>query len=284
MLQFIKNHLGKPSVMWRKNRFNDSLEFLEYIDVELASHCNLNCKGCSHFSPIASKEYLDIGEFERDLEQLKSVLPDRIGGFCLLGGEPLLNEQINEYLVLCRKVYPNVNIKLVTNGLILNKKEDDFWEACKNNNIKIEVTKYPIKFDYNNLLKIANEHHVDFSFYGRTKYIQKTQYYLPFDVNGNQNPETSFSECFMARKCFTLCHGKLYTCSYAAYADRFNKFYNQNLTIENDDYVDIYNETDAKRILDKLSSPIPFCRYCDTKRRTYGNKWMTSKKDINEWT
>ncbi len=173
---------------------------------------------------------------------------------------------------------------MVTNGLKLDKQSDDFWEACRNNDIKIEVTRYPVNFDYNSLLKTAEEHHVDFSFYGRTKYIQKTQYYLPFDVDGNQNPQKSFYECFMARNCFTLCHGKLYPCSPAAYIDRFNKVYNLNLESTNGDYVDIYRETDTEKILDKLGSPIPFCRYCDIGRRTYGNKWTTSKKNIKEWT
>ena len=32
--------------------------------VDIVDHCNLNCKGCGHFSPLASKSFLDIETFE----------------------------------------------------------------------------------------------------------------------------------------------------------------------------------------------------------------------------
>ena len=30
-----------------------------WLEVHLAEHCNLNCKGCSHFSPLAEKEFIE---------------------------------------------------------------------------------------------------------------------------------------------------------------------------------------------------------------------------------
>ena len=34
--------------------------------VDIVDHCNLNCKGCGHFSPLASESFLDIETFEND--------------------------------------------------------------------------------------------------------------------------------------------------------------------------------------------------------------------------
>ena len=38
--------------------------------VDIVDHCNLNCKGCGHFSPLASKSFLDLETFENDLRRL----------------------------------------------------------------------------------------------------------------------------------------------------------------------------------------------------------------------
>ena len=35
-------------------------QMLEKIDIHLTDHCNLNCKGCTHFSPLAEDFYLLI--------------------------------------------------------------------------------------------------------------------------------------------------------------------------------------------------------------------------------
>lgn len=38
--------------------------------VDIVVHCNLNCKGCGHFSPLASESFLDLETFENDLRRL----------------------------------------------------------------------------------------------------------------------------------------------------------------------------------------------------------------------
>jgi uncharacterized Fe-S cluster-containing radical SAM superfamily protein len=43
---------------------------LEHIEIGIAEHCNLNCIGCDHFSPLATEEYPDIHSFEQDMERL----------------------------------------------------------------------------------------------------------------------------------------------------------------------------------------------------------------------
>ena len=41
--------------------------------VDIVDHCNLNCKCCGHFSPLAPKGFLDINTFERDLKRLHEL-------------------------------------------------------------------------------------------------------------------------------------------------------------------------------------------------------------------
>lgn len=274
--------IGKPLVLWKKRNFEAVYDEIPSLDIELAGECNLNCKSCSHFSPLERGEKLSIEEFEKDLKQLSQIIPDKIRKINLLGGEPLLHEQIEEFMKISRKYFPRIDIYIVTNGILLLNQKESFWQTAHENRIGIEVTKYPIKLDFKKMQETAKQYGVIFKFYGRSGYIQKTQYFLPFDLEGKQNKEESYKECFMARSCITLYHGKFYPCSYAAYVNRFNLYFNKKIPLTEDDYADIYNE-DAKMIMKKISSPIPMCSYCNVKARTYGNKWEVSKKRIEEW-
>ena len=49
--------------------------------VDIVDHCNLNCKCCGHFSPLAPKGFLDINTFERDLKRLHELLHGHIHCF-----------------------------------------------------------------------------------------------------------------------------------------------------------------------------------------------------------
>ena len=64
-------------------------ESLDYIEYNVVGHCNLNCKGCSHFSNIQKKEFADLATFEKDISMLKKLFSE-IRLINLLGGEPLL--------------------------------------------------------------------------------------------------------------------------------------------------------------------------------------------------
>ena len=65
--------------------------------VDIVDHCNLNCKGCGHFSPLAPKSFLDIETFENDLRRLNGLLNGNIYCFELMGGEALLHPQLEDF-------------------------------------------------------------------------------------------------------------------------------------------------------------------------------------------
>lgn len=62
---------------------------LMQLEVHLADHCNLNCKGCSHFSNlVSSAKFADFNQFRKDILQLTHYF-SQIHTFFLLGGENL---------------------------------------------------------------------------------------------------------------------------------------------------------------------------------------------------
>ncbi len=279
----IKKIIGMPSNIWIKRKFDLPYTEIKSVDFELVGFCNLNCKGCNHFSPISEKGELSIEKFDKDINQLYSVLGDEIKSINLLGGEPLLHSNINQIMQIARTAFPDTRILILTNGLLLKNISDEFWNIARENKIDIEITKYPVKFDYEAVKKIGESKGVKVHFFGRSGYVQKTLFTLPIDIHGGQNEKESFERCYMARSCITMRDGNLYPCSYAAYMYRFNEYFNQTVPITENDYSNIYTDT-KEQILNKIGNPIPLCAYCNTYKRTYGNKWEQSRKKIEEWT
>jgi len=69
----------------------------------------------------------------------------RIG---VMGGEPLLHPELKQILISARVYFPDTLIQLVTNGLLLLRQDEEFWQICRENNITLVNTRYPINLDY----------------------------------------------------------------------------------------------------------------------------------------
>lgn len=293
----IKNFLKKilPTSMQKSNDLNRILlqemvniksrgtpkAILDY-EVQLVEHCNLNCKCCSHFSPLCKEEFLDVNEYERDCERLSKLFDKEANFIRLMGGEPLLHPQIEKFLYITRRNFPNCIIDLDTNGILALSMKEEFWKAMKDNNINLTITRYPVKIDYEKIKEKCEKENVHFRFFDQQ--VSREFIHLPLDLEGRQQIDNSFYSCYLANSCHTLKHGHMYTCSTAPHVSHFNEYYKKDLQISKNDSIDIYKAETGKEILEFLAHPIPFCRYCNVSKRSCGHYWEISKKDISEWT
>ncbi len=258
-------------------------DLIPVLHIHLTDHCNLNCKGCDNFSPISPEVFASVDVFEKDCAQLSALGGECMEEIQLLGGEPLLHPQVTEFMKVARKYFPTVPITIVSNGLLLLKQPDEFWENCRHNKIRIVVTKYPVKLDFDAIENHVISQGVPFSFYGNTREIPKNMECVPLDLTGKQNPRDSFLRCARANRCVALDNGKIYTCSLIPYIKYFNAQFNKNLEVTSADYMDIHTVKNMNEILDFLCKPMPFCRYCNIKGTIYDVGYGVSKKDITEW-
>lgn len=264
----------------RRRVAKKTLNFL----VDLAEHCNLNCQNCDHFSPLAKEHYTDLRIFEKDIERVSGLLGDKISHIDLEGGEPLLNPDIVQYMKLVHKYLPNVQIKIFTNGLLLGNMKQEFWDICNAYKVILEVTKYPINFDYDKVRELTEKNHVLFQFFSGDIVI-KTSMHKPLDLEGKQDKYKNFNACYMANgDCAMIKNGKLYGCTLLPNLETFNRYFNRNLEVTNKDYINLYDDITADEIFDFLCNPTPGCRYCKVNEWTYDHPWRTSQKKIEEWT
>jgi len=255
------------------------------FDILLADHCNLNCKCCNVFAPVAEKTFLDVQTLSLDLQKLSKITNGEVSDINITGGEPLLHPELIEILDATRKYFPIGEIIFFTNGILLNKQSDEFWNACRKNRINIRITHYPIKLDFESLKNKAENEAVSLEYWGKSGNNTpiKSMWKLPFDLNGTQDLEHSWKYCNEANYCIRMRNGKIYPCSTIHSIRHFNKYFNTNMVVSEDDVLELDRIHNLDEILTFVSTPKPFCRYCKRKDITTGLKWGISKKEISEW-
>ena len=257
--------------------------YLAYFEVNICDHCNISCKGCSHFSPLADSRTSSLDVIRSDLRRMSELTSQNVDEIHLLGGEPLLHPDLPEILITAREAFPDTVISIITNGILLLKQNEVFWEACKDNRITVEVTKYPINLDYQKIIQAVEEKGISFKFHSYTGKAQKTLYKMPLDIKGRQNPEVSFRNCTLANRWIALMDGKIYTCQTAPNVIHFNNRFGTRMDLQDSDCVDIYKARDIDEILSFLCTPKPFCKYCKTTEIINGIPWAPSKSEMDEW-
>ena len=92
------------------------------VEMHLAHACNLRCEGCTHYANHRLSGILALAEGAAWLDAWsRRISPVR---FSFLGGEPLMNPDVTEFLRLARQLWPHAEIRLVSNGLLLGRRED----------------------------------------------------------------------------------------------------------------------------------------------------------------
>ena len=203
---------------------------LPYVEYHVADHCNLNCKGCVHFSPLVNdKVFPTFTEVKSDLQHLSRLVP-YIDTIRILGGEPLLNPELPQYMQMTREIYPYAKISVVTNGLLL--KSCRFLGDFVKYRIGIDISLYkPMMAQIDGLLKRLRDKEI---FAVVSEPIDEFAYAL--DKRGGHARFAKRHNC----TCPNLNNGALYVCPVIAYIKYFNKAFDYDFD-ELDGRIDIYD-------------------------------------------
>ncbi len=251
--------------------------YLSQVEFHLVDHCNLNCAHCNHFTPLADENFCKIDDIINDFKKLKTIF-DNIGKIFIVGGEPLLHPELLNILEPLRTIYPKSEIIIITNGILLNKQEDSFFETLKKYNIALSMTHYPIKVDYENWIKKLNEMGIKAYYFSLDRNKMRKQNLNP---DGKNDKNKAFSMC-VEKKCHFIRDGKLYICTPAPNISFLNKYFNLNFEVKKTDYIDLNKIKSASKINALFKKPIDFCRYCNDKEIEF-DTYRISKKELNEW-
>lgn len=233
-----------------------SAKYLPYLEFHIADQCNLNCKACSHYSGLVKEPHFpNLQKFTRDFERLHEFIDD-IGVIRILGGEPLLNRDVNEYIKLSRRLYPLANIYVVTNAILLPKMPESFFETLRVCHAIIEISFYPpLESKMPAIRRLLEEKRVQFQISPLIKTFKMRQALKP-----HNRAKEIFLTCSRAN-CTTLYEGKLAACSLLFPTKYFNAYYGKDLP--EDGALDLYEPgLTTEKLKAHLLTPIELCRYC----------------------
>ena len=261
------------------------------VSFHLTDSCNLNCKGCWHFAPLAKGEMVSVDEFEKDVKRLAELMQGEITLISLFGGEPLMHPKAYMFPYIVKKNLPDTYVELLTNGILLPKQTEDFWKSVKDNDVVIEWTRYPIGDKTNKEIeKVLKAKNVSYRFFDGEDEKVLSKIFL--DVNaigdngqrGRNDARKQWIRCYSAGDCVQLKKHRLYPCSTAANAHIFVDYFKQKMRLSDCDGINIYEAKSKDEVLEFLSQPIPFCRYCNVGKDTITYEWEASRREITEWT
>ncbi|MBE5969048.1 MAG: radical SAM protein [Lachnospiraceae bacterium] len=256
------------------------------FSVDITEHCNLNCIGCNHFSPLAENEFLNIERFEKDIKRLSFLAQGDAYRIELMGGEPLLNPDAIKYAIIARENFPNASIAFLSNGLLVKKMPKNFFEDCVKYDISIDLTPYPIELDYVELIDyIKKQGLIRSRFQTGANYRVWRKSFFDLDPREpSSNSADNWLNCIQANNCMNLRNGKLSCVTIQKIKHFINAFPEEtkNMYFTPRDFIDIYQIDNVEEIFDFFAKPFAFCKYCKT-RETREIQWDVSKKNIDEW-
>ena len=125
------------------------------IYIEITNHCNLNCSFCSNVEK--EKKFMTISQFEEILKKIK----DNTNYIYLhVKGEPLLHQNLKEFLELANKY--NLQVNLTTNGTLFSNVVDKIKDCKALHKINFSLhseNNYPDYLEniFKNVEKLSND-------------------------------------------------------------------------------------------------------------------------------
>lgn len=249
---------------------------IHHLEAHVADGCNLNCKGCLHFSNLFDKD-----EFPNLDELLDSVLEIskhcEIFQFRVLGGEPLLNSDLERFLVRLREILPNTDLAVISNGILVPQMPDSLLNTMRTNDIGFNLTLYPPTLKMKEqIYGILEKTGVSYG-----SHESKTDKFEKFmRLTDDRMDNKAYEKC-VSRGILTLKGKKIYRCPPEAYIGKYYSTFNVNLNPP--EGIDVFHIGDNwERLIDELyTKPHPLCGYCSDKSESF--EWKNGSPQKEDW-
>lgn len=232
------------------------------VEFYITNVCNLSCTNCNRFNNYKFKGHYSWQDSEYALTEWSKRI--ELEHLTIIGGEPTLNPDLEYWCYGLRKLWPNAEIRIATNGQYLSPSiaPDRLWE--------IYQVGYGVTSHNDETHRIAEEVHegravVVKNYMFRESAVVQTETGLTVH---NSNPQDAFDKCDM-KYCHHMINGKLYKCGVVAVLPEFEKQHSLQLTEHQRHLLTSYKplshdctDKELEDFLSTVNSPIPQCALC----------------------
>jgi organic radical activating enzyme len=262
---------------------------LPFVETMITYACNLSCAGCTNYSDYNMKGSVSWKQGKEWLDAWIERV--EIADFGIMGGEPTLNPECEQWIYGVRSLLPNSQIRFTTNGVNFHK-NSQVLDWC------VDVGNTVFKFTLHEDKPYAKDA-INFVFkkygwkpiteYGINRWIGPNQ--TRFQINSptqffktyqgtfgsmkphNNNPKDAFDMCIQ-QTCPLLYEGSIYKCSSIALLNRVLNDWKQPITNDWKPYTDYIGITpnssdrEIRQFIQNFGRPHKICSMCPTKKDT----------------
>ncbi len=226
---------------------------LPQVEMHIADYCNLNCRGCTHFSPIFEKALPDLEGRLLDVRRLKEKF-SYILHFSILGGEPFLNQEIARYVTKLREILPDTYLQIVTNGLLIPSLDQTVLDTIRENRVVVSISEYkPTHRMIGQIRDILEANGIDYII---RPFESKEKFLKPLTLSEH----TVHPHKCISNGCVNIWEGKIARCRTLMYIDKFNETFGTNLP--NQGIMELANCPSGAKLLEELAKEVPLCGHC----------------------
>lgn len=258
--------VGYQKIYWYKeNPYDDTFTgqlddmsmwgetFLPSVEMHISDACNLNCRGCTHFSPLFHHVDADLESRLSDVRKLKSKV-SYIVDFTLLGGEPFLNPEVNGYIEGIRKILPDTRLNLITNGLLIPKLPQDVLDCIRRNRVIVGISEYePTHEIIGDITKPLSDAGVKYLI---RSFSKKQKFNKPIELH----PSGKYQKKCISDGCVNIYNGLVCRCPTLMYAFKFNEAFGAHLPT--DGIMTLDEAPEGAEFLKILREAVPLCEHC----------------------
>lgn len=197
-----------PPPLERDYRVIDGRVATRSLESHVVDHCNLTCAECCSLSPLLPPRVTTPEALARDLELAARVLAPRV--LKLVGGEPLLHPDLVELLRVARRSSIAPKLSLTTNGLLLKRMPDAFWELLD----ALTISVYPAPALPRSTIAWvedkAAELAVTLNWKAQDRFVIMS---LPEPREDPAETTAVYERCWLRERCHLVHDARFYTCT-----------------------------------------------------------------------
>ncbi|MCR4675206.1 MAG: radical SAM protein [Lachnospiraceae bacterium] len=243
-----------------KIHFEEIRPTIHYFEVPITDKCNLNCRGCIFGCNSAQMEnnHVPKEQIIKDIRRMSELFCD-VPWIRILGGEPLMHPDLIEILREVRNSFPDSEVDLCTNGLLVPHLDDASLMRLKELRVTIHVSGYPptekMEKQINETLSQAGLPYT---------YLNRPEFFKFYTLEPIHAMRENFDLC-PTSGCWEVYRGKIMRCSAVIAVEKLNKqFGTEYQVVENVDWFSLYDDQwDGIKLKNALSHASHCCKYCD---------------------